>query len=294
MKLLPTTITIKIIFLLTLTFLSVETTAKDNTLIMATTTSTENSGLLSYLNPTFEKETGIKVKVIALGTGAAIKTAMEGDADLILVHAKSKEDRFVKDGYGIERFSLMHNDFVLIGPKSDKAKISKTKTIIEALKRIAKTKSVFVSRGDDSGTHTKEQHLWKSTSLDLTKKTTTLTKKGKKREISFVKPIGEWYFSIGQGMGNTINFAYEKNGYTLTDRGTYLAYKDKIELTILSEGDNKLFNPYGIIAVNPKKHPHTNLEAANKYIKWIRSAKIQKMIGDFEIKGEQLFIPDVN
>jgi len=276
--------------LFVLTFLS----AEENTLVMSTTTSTENSGLLSYLNPVFEKETKIKVKVIALGTGAAIKTAKEGDADLILVHAKAKEDKFVKEGYGIERFSLMHNDFVLIGPKDDKAEIAKTKTITEALKEIAKTNSIFVSRGDDSGTHSKEQDLWESTGLELTKKTSTLTKKGKKREISFVKPIGKWYFSIGQGMGNTINFAYEKNGYTLTDRGTYLAYKDKVDLIITSEGDKRLFNPYGIIAVNPKKHPHVNIEAANKYINWIRSERIQKMIANFKIKGEQLFIPDVH
>ena len=280
--------------ILVICILSVSAIGKENVLVMATTTSTENSGLLSYLNPVFEKESGIKVKVIALGTGAAIKTAMEGDADLILVHAKSKEDKFVSDGYGIERFSLMHNDFVIIGPKNDKAGVSKTKTIIEALKKISETKSVFVSRGDDSGTHTKEQNLWKETGLELKSKTTTLTKKGKKREIIFVKPAGEWYFSIGQGMGNTINFAYEKNGYTLTDRGTYLAYKDKVDLVVISEGDKRLFNPYGIIAVNPKKHPHTNLEAANKYIKWIRSKKSQKMIADFKIKGEQLFIPDVN
>ena len=281
--------------LLVLSLLSVDTLkATENTLVMATTTSTENTGLLAYLNPSFEKETGIKVKVIAQGTGAAIKTAMEGDADLVLVHAKSKEDKFVKDGYGIERFSLMHNDFVIIGPKDDKAEISKTKNVVEALKKIVETKSVFVSRGDDSGTHTKEQNLWKATGLELKSKTTILTKKGKKREITFVKPVGDWYYSIGQGMGNTINFAFEKNGYALTDRGTYLAYKDKVDLVIVSEGDEKLFNPYGIIAVNPAKHKHANIQAANKYIKWIRSTKIQKMIADFKIKGEQLFIPDVH
>ncbi len=265
---------------------------KKKTIILATTTSTDNSGLLSYINPFFEKETGITVKIIALGTGAAVKTAEEGNADIILVHARKLEDKFVSDGYGVKRYSVMYNDFIIIGPKKDPATIKDEKDVAKALKLISDKKSIFVSRGDNSGTHIKEQFLWQESGISLINKKTKIMKKGKKRIFKSYNPDGKWYMSIGQGMGSTINFANEKQGYTITDRGTFLAYKKRIELKILSEGDKRLFNPYGIIAVNPKKHPHTKIEYAEKYIKWITSKKIQTIIGNFKIEGKTLFFPN--
>lgn len=259
---------------------------------IATTTSTENSGLLAYLHPVFEKEKGIKVKVIALGTGAAIECAEQGNADLILVHAREKEDKFVTDGYGVNRKDVMHNDFVMLGPVGDPAGIRGMKDVSEALKKIARNKAVFVSRGDDSGTHIKEQDLWEETGIPVKEAEQELAKSGIKKKITLVKPEGDWYFSIGQGMGNTINFTFEKQGYTLADRGTYLAYKDKVDLIVLVEGDKRLFNPYGIIAVNPEKHPSVNYKHAMTYINWITSPKIQTLIGDYKINGEVLFSPD--
>ncbi|MCP4220391.1 MAG: extracellular solute-binding protein [bacterium] len=266
--------------------------AGEKVLTMATTTSTENSGLLASIHPVFEKATGIKVKVIALGTGASIKCAEEGNADLILVHARSREDKFIGEGYGLKRFPVMYNDFVILGPKNDPACINGQKDAAKALAQIAAKQTIFVSRGDDSGTHIKEQSLWKASGIALEKTSKQITKKGKKRSVTALEPKGKWYLAIGQGMGNGMNFAFEKQGYTLADRGTYLAYKDKVDLEVVVEGDKRLFNPYGIIAVNPQKHPHVKKDLAEKYINWITSPEGQKLIGDFKIGGQVLFHPD--
>lgn len=278
-------------FVLLLTFSVTVASAKDKILTLATTTSTENSGLLSKIHKVFEKKTGIKVKVIALGTGAAIKTAKEGNADVILVHARSREDEFVAQGFGVNRRDVMYNDFVIVGPESDPAGIKGLKDVSRAFKKIAENRVSFVSRGDDSGTHIKEQLLWKASGVKLKEKTSTIIKKGKKRKVKYSHPIGKWYYSIGQGMGNTIVFAYEKRGYTLADRGTYLAYKNKMDLKVIFEGDKRLFNPYGIIAVNPKKHKHVEYDLAMTYINWITSKDGQKLISEYKVDGEVLFKP---
>ncbi len=246
--------------------------AKDITL--ATTTSTEDSGLLDYLLPEFKKDTGISVMVVAKGTGEAMELAKRGDADCILVHAKDKEIDFVKEGYGVERFDVMYNDFIIVGSKEDAAKI-KERAYNDpelALKLISEAKSNFVSRGDESGTHTKEKGLWKSLK---------------------VEPSGEWYISAGKGMGAVLQMAYEKDAYTLTDRATYLSMKDKLPLEILCEKSDKLYNQYGVIKVNPEKH-QINDKEAQKFVDWIISDKAQKLIEDFgkEKFGQSLFIPN--
>jgi tungstate transport system substrate-binding protein len=265
---------------------------------LSTTTSTENSGLLDVLLPEFEKDTGIRVKVFAKGTGAAIRDGMDGNVDVIFVHAKEREEKFVADGYGAYRLGVMHNDFVIIGPATDPAGIKGKRDAVMALRRIAMAKVKFVSRGDDSGTHTKEQALWKATGLSLKNKTTTIVKKGKKRRLSFQHPggLGKWYLSIGQGMGKALTYAEEKQAYTLADRGTYLKYKfgrkQGLDLEILCEGEGSLFNPYGIIPVNPKKYPHVNFEWTDRFAKWLISPKAQALIANYKIQGQQAFFPD--
>lgn len=237
---------------------------------MATTTSTQNSGLTDYLLPIFTADTGIQVHTIAVGTGKALRLGREGDVDVVLVHARSAEQDFIDGGYGIERFDVMYNDYVIVGPESDPANAVTSSTVKEVLHRIQQSSSHFISRGDDSGTHKRELILWQSTGQ---------------------MPDGDWYREIGQGMGKTLQVANELGGYTMSDRGTWLAYRDKIDLRLIFEGDPPLFNPYGIIAVNPKLHPHTNAEAANQLIKWITAGKAQRLIAEFKIQGEQLFIP---
>jgi len=237
---------------------------------MATTTSTENSGLLDVLLPPFEREFNVKVDVIAVGTGKALKLGENGDVDIVFVHAKAAENKFVNDGYGVNRRDVMYNDFIIIGPKEDPAGIKGMRDVAMALKQIADNKSPFVSRGDDSGTHKKEKSLWKAAGI---------------------VPKGSWYMETGQGMGPTLQIADEKRGYTMTDRGTYLFYKDKIDLHILVEGDERLFNPYGIIAVNPAKHPHANYVYAMALIGWVTSVEGQKIIADYKKFGEALFHP---
>lgn len=265
---------------------------------MSTTTSTENSGLLDVLLPEFEKDTGIKVKVFAKGTGAAIRDGMDGNVDIIFVHAKAREEKFVADGFGAYRLGVMHNDFVIIGPIKDPAQITGKRGAPVALREIAQARAKFVSRGDDSGTHTKEQALWKATGLPLKDKSTTIVKKGKRRSLSFLHPegLGEWYFSIGQGMGKTLTYAEEKQAYTLTDRGTYLKYKfgrkQGLDLEILSEGDPKLFNAYGINPISPEKYPHVKFQWADRLAKWLVSEKAQALIANFRIQGRQAFFPD--
>jgi tungstate transport system substrate-binding protein len=272
--------------------------AAEETIKMSTTTSTQNSGLLDILLPEFTKDTGIQVKVFAKGTGAAIRDGIDGNVDIIFVHAKSREEQFVADGYGAYRLAVMHNDFVIIGPESDPAGIKGTKEATAALAKIARAEETFVSRGDDSGTHTKEQALWKSTGLPMNSETREIVKKGKKVSLTFVAPqgLGKWYQSIGQGIGNTINFAEEKQGYTLTDRGTYLKYKfgrsQGLDLEILCEGDPALFNPYGIIPISQKKFPHVKFKQAERFAKWLVAEKAQKLIAGYKIQGQQAFFPD--
>ncbi|WP_028584566.1 substrate-binding domain-containing protein [Desulfogranum mediterraneum] len=272
--------------------------ANEKVIKMSTTTSTQASGLLDVLLPALEKDTGIQVKVIAKGTGAAIRDGRDGNVDVIFVHAKNREQAFVAEGYGTKRYAVMHNDFVILGPQADGARIKGMKEAVPALKQIADSHSLFISRGDDSGTHTKEQALWKATGLQMETVTSTVTKKGKSREISFTHPagLGQWYLSVGQGMGKTLTIADEKQAYTLADRGTYLKYKYgreiPIDLEILSEGDPKLANPYGVIPINPKRHPHVNYQVAKEFAQWLVSARGQAVIGGYRLLGKQLFYPD--
>ncbi len=272
--------------------------AEEKVIKMSTTTSTENSGLLDVLLPVFKKDTGISVRVFAKGTGASIRDGMDGNVDVIFVHAKAREEKFVAEGYATKRYAVMHNDFVILGPASDPAGIKGTKHAAAALRKIAEAKAKFVSRGDDSGTHTKEQELWTATGLPLKTETKEIVKKGKKRKVSFMSPagIGEWYFSIGQGMGKVLIFAEEKQGYTLADRGTFLKYKlgrkQGLDLDILCAGDPALFNPYGVIPVNPKKYPHVKHEMADTFARWLISGKAQALIANYKIQGQQAFFPD--
>jgi len=249
--------------------------AAEGRLKLSTTTSTENSGLLYDLLPPFEKRFNVKVDIIAVGSGKAIKLGENGDADVVLVHERDFEDKFVADGYGVNRRDVMHNDFVVIGPTADPAGVSKAKTAAEAFKLIAKKRATFVSRGDKSGTHSKELSLWRKAGA---------------------KPAGSWYMESGMGMGEVLIMAYEKGAYTLTDRGTYLVFQKegKINLPILFEGDPTLFNPYGIIAVNPARHPSVNYVMAMALIGWVTSQEGQRIIADFgkEKYGSPLFFPD--
>ena len=267
-------------------------------LTMSTTTSTQASGLLDVLLPALKADTGIEIKVIAKGTGAAIRDGMDGNVDVIFVHAKAREEAFVDDGYGTNRYPVMHNDFIILGPASDPAGIAGMKDAAAALKKIAQSRSKFVSRGDDSGTHTKEQDLWKATGLPQEKVLKSIYKKGKKSMVTFMHPmgLGDWYLSIGQGMGKALTYAEEKQGYILADRGTYLKYKlgrnQGLDLNILVEGDPLLYNPYGVIPVNPAKHPHVKNDLAVTFAEWITSQKGQALIANYKLLGEQLFYPD--
>ena len=273
-------------------------TAEDKIIKMSTTTSTQASGLLDVLLPELEKDTGIQVKVIAKGTGAAIRDGIDGNVDVIFVHAKAREDKFVSDGHGTKRYAIMHNDFVILGPAGDPAKIKGMAHTPEALKNIADSNALFISRGDDSGTHTKEQALWQETGVQIEKTTNTIVKKGKRREINFLHPASseKWYRSIGQGMGKTLMFADEKQAYTLADRGTYIKYKFgrdvPIELDVLCEGDPMLANPYGLIPINPKKHPHVKDKLAEQFAQWLISERGQAVIANYRLLGKQLFYPD--
>ena len=261
-----------ILSFLVLSLLTSQSFAEVVRLRLATTTSTDNSGLLAVLHPPFEKKNNVKVDVISVGTGKAIRLGMNGDVDLILVHAPAAEKKFVADGYGIEREPVMHNDFIIIGPEDDPAGLGEARDINDVMTRLMKSKHIFVSRGDDSGTHKKEKQLWNTIGSE---------------------PSGSWYLSVGQGMGTVLRITDDKDGYTLTDRGTYLAYKDKIKLKILYENDEMLFNPYHVIMVNPEKHPHTKIDLARKYSEFIRGKEGQDLIRNFKVNGEILFHPDV-
>ncbi len=235
---------------------------------MSTTTSTENSGLLAVLLPPFEKKSGCKVEVIAVGTGKSLKLGETGDVDVVFVHARKLEDKFVAEGFGMNRRDVMYNDFVLLGPPNDPAEIRGAGSATEAMKRIAAAGSTFVSRGDESGTHQKEKELWLAAG---------------------VIPKGKWYLQAGQGMGEVIQMATQLRGYALADRGTYIAYRKKTDLSILREGDKGLWNPYGIIAVNPSRHPHVKYGLAMKFIDFVTGEEGRRIISNFRIDGEPLF-----
>jgi tungstate transport system substrate-binding protein len=255
---------------LTVTLFSMSSFAEEEMLRLATTTSTDNSGLLGVLLPPFEKSTGIKVQVIAVGTGKALRLAREGDVDVVLVHARQAEDALVNDGYGVNRRDVMYNDFVIVGPENDPAGIRGMSDAVAALGNIPASGSIFVSRGDDSGTNKKELQLW---------------------EAAKITPKGDWYREAGQGMGKVLQMAAELGAYTLTDRGTWLAMQNKLPLKVLVSGDSRLFNPYGVIAVNPDRYRDINYRGAMRLIAWLTSVEGQKIIEDFKINDEPLFIP---
>lgn len=266
------------------------------TIKMSTTTSTQDSGLLEVLLPQFTKDTGIEVQVIAKGTGAAIRDGEDGNVDVIFVHDPAREEKFVAQGFGTKRYAVMHNDFVVVGPASDPAKIKGGKDAGAALAAIAKAEKPFISRGDESGTHAKERALWKVSGVALDSTEKTATKDGKEVKTTTVAPKGAWYMSIGQGMGKTLLMAEEKQGYALADRGTFIQQKfgktPPTTLEIMVEGDKELFNYYGVIPVNPAKHPHTKIKLAEKFADWLVSPKGQKLIADYKLQGKQLFFPD--
>jgi tungstate transport system substrate-binding protein len=243
---------------------------------VASTTSTEQSGLFKHILPMFEKKTGIQVRVVALGTGQALDLARRGDADVVFVHAKSAEEKFLAEGHGVKRLPVMYNDFVLIGPKSDPAKVAGGKDILEALKKIRGVHAPFVSRGDRSGTHIAELELWKMGAIDL------------------AKEKGRWYRDTGQGMGPALNTASSMNAYILSDRGTWLAFRNRGELAILVQGDRRLFNQYGVMLVNPAKHPNVKRAEGQAFVDWIVSKEGQKAIAEYKINGEQLFYPNAD
>lgn len=276
--------------------LPIMASAEDKVLKMSTTTSTESSGLLDVLLPEFKKDTGIDVKVVAKGTGAAIRDGVDGNVDVIFVHDPAREEKFVADGFGTKRYYVMYNDFLLIGPAADPAG-AKGADAAAAMKKIAQSDAVFVSRGDDSGTHAKEQELWKDTSLPLKEENAVFKAKDKEVTFKAVHPDQmKGFMSIGQGMGKTLVFAEEKQGYTITDRGTYVQYKygrqEGLDLEPICEGDAKLFNPYGVIPVNPAKHPHVRFDLAETFAKWLVSERGQSVIAGYKLLDKQLFFPD--
>jgi tungstate transport system substrate-binding protein len=248
--------------------------AQDRFITVASTTSTEQSGLFGHLLPIFEKKTGIQVRVVALGTGQALDLARRGDADVVFVHARAAEEKFLAEGHGVRRFPVMYNDFVLIGPKSDPARVAGGKDIVEALKKIQSAQSPFVSRGDRSGTHMAELDLWKASGIDLER----------------VK--GPWYRDTGQGMGPALNTAASMNAYLIADRGTWLAFRNRGDLAILVAGDKRLFNQYGVMLVSPAKHPSVKKDIGQMFIDWLISPDGQAAIAAYKINGEQLFFPN--
>jgi tungstate transport system substrate-binding protein len=248
--------------------------AQERYITVASTTSTEQSGLFKHLLPIFHKKTGIQVRVVAQGTGQALDMGRRGDADVVFVHARPLEEKFVAEGYGVRRFEVMYNDFVLVGPKSDPAKVAGTKDIVGALRKIKEARAPFVSRGDRSGTHFAELQLWKAAGVDIEKEK------------------GPWYRDTGSGMGPTLNTASGMNGYALSDRGTWLSFKNRGDLAIAVEGDKRLFNQYGVILVSPAKHPHVKKDMGQAFIDWLVSREGQEAIAGYKINGEQLFFPN--
>ena len=247
--------------------------ASERFIVVASTTSTENSGLYSFVLPRFSEQTGIEVRVVAVGTGQALHIAQNGDADVLLVHHRPSEDQFISQGYGVTRYDLMYNDYILVGPRDDPASVLSAANVIGAVQRIATNKSLFISRGDDSGTHKKEMELWNQSGIDTTK-------------------VGNgWYQETGRGMGGTLNMASALDAYTLSDRATWLKFGNKGRLDILLQSDPPLFNPYGIILVNPEKHPHIKTRDGQTFIEWMLSEAGQTLIADYRILGQQAFFP---
>ena len=247
--------------------------AQDKSIVVASTTSTQDSGLFSHILPLFKAKTGIDVKVVSQGTGQALDTGRRGDADVVFVHARPQEEKFVADGFGVKRYPVMYNDFILVGPKSDPAG-AKGKDIVAGLKAIKAKAAPFISRGDKSGTHAAELALWKASGIDVE------------------KDHGPWYKAIGQGMGAALNTASAANAYVLADRGTWLSFKNRGDLAIVVEGDGRLFNQYGVILVNLAKHAHVKQELGQAFVDWLVSPEGQKTIADYKINGEQLFFPN--
>ena len=250
--------------------------AQDKSIVVASTTSTQDSGLFRYLLPIFKQATGITVKVIAQGTGQALDTARRGDADVVFVHAKQAEERFLAEGWGVKRYPVMYNDFILVGPKNDPAGVKGTNDIVAALKTIAPKQAPFVSRGDRSGTNQAELKLWKDAGIDI------------------ASARGPWYREIGQGMGAALNTAGAMGAYTISDRGTWIDFKNKGDLVIAVEGDERLFNQYGVMLVNPAKHPNVKKDLGQAFIDWLVSPMGQNAIAGYKIDGQQLFFPNAN
>ncbi|MGC1749631.1 MAG: extracellular solute-binding protein [Pseudolabrys sp.] len=251
-------------------------TAQDKSIVVSSTTSTQDSGLFGHILPLFKAKTGIDVKVVSQGTGQALDTGRRGDADVVFVHAKSAEEKFLAEGEGVKRYPVMYNDFVLIGPKGDPAGIKGMKDVAKALQVIKDQQADFISRGDRSGTHIAEINLWNGSGIDIDKEK------------------GPWYKSVGQGMGAALNTANASNAYVLSDRGTWLSFKNKGDLQILVEGDKHLFNQYGVMLVNPAKHPNVKKDLGQQFIDWLVSPEGQKAIADYKINGEQLFYPNAS
>jgi tungstate transport system substrate-binding protein len=250
--------------------------AEDKSIVVASTTSTEDSGLFGYILPLFKSKTGIDVRVVAQGTGQALDTGRRGDADVVFVHAKKQEEKFLAEGYGVKRYPVMYNDFVLVGPASDPAGIKNTSDIVAALRKIKDRQVPFISRGDRSGTNQAELKLWQIAGIDI------------------AKDKGPWYREIGQGMGAALNSAKAMEGYTLSDRGTWLSFKNKSDLAIMVEGDKRLFNQYGVILVNPQKHPHVKKDLGQQFVDWLVSPEGQRIIANYKIDGQQLFFPNAS
>ena len=255
--------------------LGAPSSAQEQSIVVASTTSTQDSGLFGYLLPIVRQKTGIEVKVLAQGTGQALDTARRGDADVVFVHAKSAEEKFLAEGFGVKRYPVMYNDFVIVGPKEDPAGV-KGKDVLTALQTIKAKAIPFVSRGDRSGTHIAELKLWSEAGIDIT------------------KDHGSWYKEIGQGMGAALNMASASNAYVLSDRGTWLAFQNRGDLAILVEGDKRLFNQYGVMLVNPAKHPTVKADAGQRFIDWLVSPEGQSVIAGYKINGQQLFYPNAN
>ena len=248
--------------------------AQQKFITVASTTSTESSGLFKHILPIFEKKTGIDVRVIAQGTGQALDTGRRGDADVVFVHARAQEEKFVAEGYGVKRFEVMYNDFILVGPKPDPARIGGTSDIVAALKNIKAAQAAFASRADRSGTHSAELRLWKEAGIDI------------------AREKGRWYRETGAGMGATLNIASGMNAYALTDRGTWLNFKNRGDLMVCVQGDKRLFNQYGVILVNPARNPHVKEDMGQAFVDWLISTQGQKAIADYRINGQQLFFPN--
>jgi tungstate transport system substrate-binding protein len=248
--------------------------AADNFIIVQSTTSTQNSGLFEHILPLFTEKTGIEVRVVAVGTGQALKNAEKGDGDVVLVHSQRDEEKFVADGWGVKRYPVMYNDFIIVGPAADRARIAGMRQAPEALKKVAEAQAPFASRADDSGTNKAELMLWQQSGVDPKKSSRS------------------WYLETGSGMGSTLNIAVGKQAYALTDRGTWLAFANKDDFKVLVEGDDKLFNQYGVILVNPAKHPNIKAKDGQAFIDWLTGSEGQAAIANYKIDGQQLFFPN--